>query len=367
LEPPACIAIYPPPPDCYELGHSTSAVAYIRDNDTNSNSNLSPKVVITEPTNGASFLAPAKIYIEAVTTDPDGYAPFVEFFANQHKIGESLITFIQAPPPGQPITLSMEWTNAVPGSYSLTARATDDQGAIGWSAPVRITVVGTNNTPPGTNLPIVTITASDSFASEGGSNTWTNTSTDPNTVRGSNIANTATFLVRRSGPTNADLSVSYAISGSASNGVDYSSLSGSVTIPAGLRAARILVTPIDDQLAEPPETVVLTLEVPASPVAGNIPPPYAIGSPGRAAAVIADNDSLRPPTRCLSDGLFHACFPGTNGYCYRLEYSADLVNWTSVCTNSVTEGTIHFIDPDNTRDLLHRFYRAVPEPCPPAE
>jgi hypothetical protein len=369
LESPACIAIFPPPPGCYELGHSTSAVAYIRDNDSHTNTNPSPKVVITQPTNGASFTAPAKIYIEAVTTDSNGYAPFVEFFANQHKIGEASITFIQAPPPGEPITLSMEWTNATPGSYYLTARATDDQGAIGWSAPVRISVVGTNNTPLGTNLPIVTIIASDSFASEGGThdtNRWTTNSTTTNT--GTNAwPNLASFVIRRSGPTNAELSVSYAISGTASNGVDYATLSGNVSIPAGYRAARIVVTPIDDKEAEQPESVVLSLQYPPTPIAGFVAPPYLIGDPGKAAAVIADNDALRPPTRCLSDGLFHACFTATNGTCYRLEYSSDLLNWTSVCTNTVTEGVIHFIDSDNTRDVSHRFYRAVPEPCPPPD
>jgi hypothetical protein len=194
-------------------------------------------------------------------------------------------------------------------------------------------------------------------------NRWSTNSATTNT--GTNTwANTATFLVRRSGPTNSELSVRYAISGAASNAVDYETLSGEVIIPAGHRAARIIITPIDDQLPEPPESVLLALQYPPTPSVGFAAPPYLIGSPSRAAAVIADNDTLRPPTRCLSDGLFHACFPGTNGHCYRLEYSSDLVNWTSVCTNTITDGVIHFVDPDNTRDLTHRFYRAVPEPCP---
>src|SRR5205823_5044478 len=184
-----------------------------------------------------------------------------------------------------------------------------------------------------TNLPaIVTITATDAFAAEG-TNCW-GTTTDP-IIRTNPVAcgpNTASFVVRRSGPTNSELTVVYAIGGSASNGVDYVELPGSVIIPAGERGARIVVTPIDDTLVEGPETVVLSLQIPPSPLAANLPPPYIIGFPGKAATVIADNDGIRPPTRCLSDGLFHACWDGTNGFCYRIEISSILVEWLPVCT-----------------------------------
>jgi len=150
LEPVACVAIFPPPPGCYELGALRSAVAYIRDNDA------------------------------------------------------------------------------------------------------------TSNLPP-----IVTITATDAFAAEG-TNCWGAT-TDP-VLRSNSVpcgTNTATFVVRRSGPTNSDLTVVYAIGGSASNGVDYVALPGFVTIPARERGARIVITPIDDSEVEGPETVVLSLQIPA--------------------------------------------------------------------------------------------------------
>ena len=361
LDPAVCVAIFPPPPGCYELGASRSAVAYIRDNDTESN--LPPKVVITTPTNGQSFAFAGTITVEAAVTDPDGYSWHVEFFANSREIGEETINFIVAPPPGQTMTFSIDWTIPEPGLYELVARATDDRGAIGASAPVRISVAGTNFPPP-TNLPpVVTITAVDAFAAEG-TNCWGAT-TDP-IVRTNTVpcgANTATFVVRRSGPTNSDLTVVYGIGGSASNGVDYAALPGFVTIPAGERGARIVVTPIDDTEVEGPETVVLSLQIPPSPLGAiNVPPAYVIGFPGKAAAVIADNDGIRPPIRCLSDGLFHACWEGTNGFCYRIEISSNLVEWLPVCTNSVTDGAIHFVDPD-TLDFPHRFYRAVPEPC----
>jgi len=69
----------------------------------------------------------------------------------------------------------------------------------------------------------------------------------------------AALSVQRTGLTSADLSISYAIDGTAGNGVDYATLSGSVTIPAGSATANIPIAPLPDTLAEGSETVVLTL------------------------------------------------------------------------------------------------------------
>ena len=55
------------------------------------------------------------------------------------------------------------------------------------------------------------------------------------------------------------ITVGYSISGTASNGSDYQTLTGSVVIPAGLNQATITVTPIDDTTPESSETVALTL------------------------------------------------------------------------------------------------------------
>lgn len=61
------------------------------------------------------------------------------------------------------------------------------------------------------------------------------------------------------GNTNATLTVDYTISGTASNGVDYTTLSGSVTFAVGATTTTISVTPLPDALAEPTEAVTLTL------------------------------------------------------------------------------------------------------------
>jgi len=369
IVPPVCAAIFPPPPDCYLVGRDNRAVAYIHDNEVTTN--VPPEVNIFTPAEGATFTAPANILIAANARDVDDAVSTVEFFADDHSLGVRTnypVANVLGP-------FVVYWTNVPVGAYTLTALATDARGASTRSAPVHVSVVETNRI---TNLPpIVTIEAIDAIAAEG-TNFWYwpvctaagvwQTNVSPTSISGTNMlprVNTATFKVRRTGETNADLIVSYAIGGTASNGVDYETLSGQVTIPAGQHAARITVVPIDDTIVEPIETVVLELQ-PQPSATADTPPPYLVGIPRRAAAIIVDNDSPRPPCMTTSDGLFCLCRPGTNGFCFRLEVSTNLVNWVPVCTNSVTDGAIHYVDPDAT-DSVIRFYRTSPAPCPPAD
>jgi hypothetical protein len=214
-----------------------------------------------------------------------------------------------------------------------------------------------------TDLPIVTIAAPDPIASEG-----TNCYRWPGWPAASTTdysgTNTATFVVRRTGPMNAALAVYYDIGGTAANGADYVELPGFVTIPAGRRAAEFRIVPLDDNLHEKIETVSLRLRLP--PDATNDAPPYSFGRPARAAAIIVDNDHPRPVTRVLPDRGFHIMRPGANGTWWRIECSVDLVNWMPLSTNQITDGALHFVDPD-AAELPQRFYRAVPETSPPPE
>ena len=146
------------------------------------------------------------------------------------------------------------------------------------------------------------------------------------------------------------------IGGSASNGVDYVALPVTVTIPVGERSARITVVPIEDSDHEPLNTVVLQLT--QSPTA--IPPTYTIGRPGKAAAIIVDRSEMGADGEHLRDGLFHLHLPGIDGFHFRVEASDDVANWAAICTNVVTEGAIHFVDPDAS-EHSRRFYRVLPE------
>lgn len=361
LLPVACIALFPPPPDCFQIGLPAEAVVVIRDCEPRI-TNAPPRVVVTTPTNGAVFVAPVNLPIVTDTGDVDGYVPRVEFFANDHKIGEDSKFFLVPPTNGSHIGYEMVWSNPPPGLYALRAKAYDAAGASAFSEPVRISLMGTNP-PPLTNFPpIVTIAAVDGLAAEG-TNCWrwyTNMMGWNDGCRTNySGANTATFVVRRTGSTNASLPIHYAIRGSASNGVDYAELPGEIIIPAGERSARITVVPQDDALAECSESVILGLLV-----AGNSPPSYIVGWPGRAAAIIVDNDQPPPETRRLCDGLFHWTMPAPNHFHYRIECSLDMIHWVPVTTNTVTDFNVRFVEPE-TDDFPARFYRVVPESVAP--
>ena len=139
------------------------------------------------------------------------------------------------------------------------------QDGIVNSAPDTV-VIEVTEAPPPPLLPTVTVDATDAAAEE--------TGPDP-----------GTFTITRSGSLAAPLAVSFSIGGTAS-GADYTpALGGSVSIASGAASATITITPIDDAIAEPAESVNLTL------TASSL---YAIGTPGAATIIIADKSAGRP-------------------------------------------------------------------------
>jgi regulation of enolase protein 1 (concanavalin A-like superfamily) len=99
--------------------------------------NAAPVVELTSPVAGAPFTAPATIAVAATASDPDGSVTRVEFYAGSTLIGSSAA----AP-------FSASWSNVPAGTYTLTARAVDDGGAIAVSAPVSVTVTAPVPTLP---------------------------------------------------------------------------------------------------------------------------------------------------------------------------------------------------------------------------
>jgi hypothetical protein len=311
-------------------------------------SNQAPIVGITQPVNGAEFPPDTPIEIVAETRDPDGYVRKVEFFADRRKIGESSVEFIHPPDPGQPQTFTFVWRHPEPGLLSLTARATDDGGNSAISAPVSIAVAMSDP------FPIVTVMARDAWAVEPASNS---------------IPNTATFRIRRFGPTNDPLVVVYSLRGTAENGIDYDQLPAFATIPAGRRSMLVTVNPLADNLGEGKETVVLRLHepLPSSPELSFING-YRIGWPGQAVALISDPPSPHAGPGCvvLRDHLLHVCFAAENGHNFRLEASSDLRNWETLCDTWSSDGAWHFIDMEMDNQLQH-FYRLTPDPVAEAD
>lgn len=88
-----------------------------------------PSVTLTNPVNGAVFVAPADILLGADASDTDGTVAQVEFFAGTTSLG------VDASAP-----FSVAWNGVTSGAYALTARATDNLGAVTTSAVVNIVV-----------------------------------------------------------------------------------------------------------------------------------------------------------------------------------------------------------------------------------
>lgn len=308
------------------------------------------------PTNGQIFVAPANIGVHARLTDSN-LVTTVQYFSDTTSIG--IVTNVS----GVLLTNSTQanpffllWSNVPAGNYRLTAVATDIAGLTATSPPVYIYVV--TNLPPAVN-----IYATDPVAIEGTNyNNWFNPGTWVTNYIGG--TNTATFLVRRDSGTNADLTVYYAIGGTASNGVDYLVLPGSITIPAGQRYALITVLPLDDSDSayRRYDTVLLGLIMPT-----NTPPAYMLGPSPRAGAVILEENflsMLHPTIHAMVDSSMHVSLPANNGLNFTLQISTDLINWVSVCTNTVLKGSAQFVDP-NAGGTPNLYYRIVPAAAPP--
>jgi hypothetical protein len=368
--------------------------------------NYPPLVRITSPPNNSVFRAPVNIALLAYADDGGGSVSNVQFFAGTNSLGFGLPVLFPGPEPG-PVTTNLPiwpvfptntfeliWSNAPADSYVLTAVAVFSTGNSTTSLPVDITVV--TQSPPPTNGPdVVNIVATDPIAVEG-TNCWPwlgLTNPIPNTPpTWSNWMSPAarlcwftncgpedaTFAVSRWGETNDDLTVAYTISGTASNGVDYVALPGTVDIPAGQTEAMITIVPIDNPTNNDtnfaPSTVILSL----SP-STNSTPAYLVGFPPSAEALIIDSESPQPVLtggvpgghtflltgRMLGGHTFCLSMNGPDGAWFRVDYSTNCLSWTPVCTNQVVGGSINFADP-NSAHVAARWYRAIPLPHLPS-
>ena len=216
--------------------------------------------------------------------------------------------------------------------------------------------------PAGT--PIVRITASDSQGYED--------ATAP--------SRTASFTVLRTGSLTDAITVSYTVSGSATHGVDYLALPGTVLIPAGADRASLVVDPIDDIVEETIESVSLILQPPPLNVE---PPAYALGAlttmQNSAGVSIRDfytppltryqrawlwrhrHFAIQRPVAAVSDPL--APPPPAIPTAWTVEASTDLTNWEQIGTVEPTEEVDEFVDV-NAGDYPQRFYRFSPVVTP---
>ncbi|MEK0449172.1 MAG: hypothetical protein RL088_1440 [Verrucomicrobiota bacterium] len=130
--------------------------------------------------------------------------------------------------------------------------------------------------------PVVSLVASDAAASEAGN--------DP-----------GIFVISRSGSTAQALVVQLGLTGSALQGVDYATIPAQVTIPAGSDFTTVVVTPVDDGIGEPAQTVRLYLRAASG---------YSLGSAVEGTVTITDNADVPYVTIGTTGSALES---GTNG------------------------------------------------------
>ncbi|MFM6345815.1 MAG: Calx-beta domain-containing protein, partial [Dolichospermum sp.] len=130
----------------------------------------------------------------------------------------------------------------------------------------------------GTALPVVTVAATDAVAGE--------------------PANNGQYTLTRTGSTASTLTVNIAMSGTATNGADYTTIPTTVTFLAGSATAEVNLNVIDDTLPEGTETATLTVLAGSGYTPGslgtNVGSPSSKGNitPSSSATVsITDNDT----------------------------------------------------------------------------
>ena len=89
-----------------------------------------PTVALTSPSNGASFIGPTNIILQASATDSVGVSR-VEFYVGSTLLGSDTTS-----------PYSLVWSNVTASSYTLRAVASDVIGFASTSAPVQINVSG---------------------------------------------------------------------------------------------------------------------------------------------------------------------------------------------------------------------------------
>ncbi|MBL9171052.1 MAG: hypothetical protein JNN07_25190 [Verrucomicrobiales bacterium] len=197
---------------------------------------------------------------------------------------------------------------------------------------------------------------------------------DSQAIENESFNRTASFTVQRVGNLAESLTVPYSLGGTALHGVDYEEMSGVVTIPAGSARSTILIKAIADGVAEPTESISVSLARPPSDV---YPPPYVLSGSStlRSSAGASIRDSFltpgQPLTRRMKVLLWrhnryhrHVVVPlpapslqeesvASQPITWAVDASSDLVLWEEIGT---TQDPEEFVDVSEG-DHAERFYR----------
>nr|WP_295865448.1 Calx-beta domain-containing protein [uncultured Chitinophaga sp.] len=131
------------------------------------------------------------------------------------------------------------------------------------------------------------------------------------------------------------VTVNYTITGTATNGTDYTQLTGTATIPAGSNSAPIAVTVKDDQVIEVTETVIATLNSASATTFGA----FAIDAAAATATVnITDNDNIAGNRKITVIKMSHTAEPNAVGK-FGVSLPANITSAEPVTVNYTITGT----------------------------
>jgi hypothetical protein len=248
----------------YVVGSPNSAAVTIADNDTFP----TVTVVASEPntTEGGARPGTFTINRDGGTTDPLTVNYSLGGTAANGRDYQELSGSLTIPigAASANVTVRPIDDTTVKGNRTVVLAVSTNPGYSAGSPNNATVTIADNDQPPPPETPTVSLIESDLVASERGTDT-------------------ATLTVRRTGSQAAALTVRCTLGGTAINGVDYQSMAGSVTIPAGAASANIVVRPINDSQVEVPELVTVTLTPNTA---------YTVGPLATAVITIQDDDLL---------------------------------------------------------------------------
>jgi RHS repeat-associated protein len=167
-------------------------------------------------------------------------------------------------------------------------------------------------------------------------------------------ANPGQFTLTRTGATTTDLTVNYTISGTATNGTDDEKLTGTATFKAGSTTTTIDVKPIDDNIYEGNETVILTLADGGTN--------YKL-DPAKSAGTVTITDNETKPTISIANITQTEGNSGTTNYGFNLtlsnpstetvtvKYTTSDDTATAGSDYTAATGTVTFNPGDTTRTV----------------
>lgn len=292
--------------------------------------NAPPTATITFPPDGSTFFAPASFTMTADAADVDGTIAQVEF-------RETISNTSLGTDPTSPYAVDL--TSLAAGTYTFVAIATDDDGVTGTSAPVTITVLA--NPPIGATS---AVDASSVIFRQSGLMSQTVTVNNPSPIPIQAVRLTLQGL--------APGIVVYNATGT--NGLSEPYVQHNFPVPAGGSVTFFIEYYVADRVTIPAPTFLVEL----MPVDAPVLPVGTVQS------------ILRTPPVVLVDGSLLIDFATVSGRTYFIQYSADMVTWTTVVPSLTGTGsTRQWIDNGPPKTMSHpstvvgaRFYRIIEVP-----